>query len=92
MYGAPRGDATGAVFYILKGNVKLTVLSSSGKEATIGILGVGDFFGEGCLAGQPLRMESASAVTNCDLLRIDKKATMEALHRTGGFRSKLQYL
>src|ERR1700730_9309028 len=76
-----QGDASGAVFYIKKGNVKLTVLSSSGKEATIGILGVGEFFGEGCLAGQPLRMGSASAVTDCDLLRIDQKAMMEALHQ-----------
>src|SRR3984893_12136901 len=76
-----QGDASGAVFYIKKGNVKLTVLSSSGNEATIGILGVGEFFGEGCLAGQPLRMGSASAVTDCDLLRIDQKAMMEALHQ-----------
>jgi CRP/FNR family cyclic AMP-dependent transcriptional regulator len=76
-----QGDATGAIFYIQKGKIKLTVLSSSGKEATTGILGDGDFFGEGCLAGQPLRMGSATAITNCDLLRIDKKAMMQALHR-----------
>jgi CRP/FNR family cyclic AMP-dependent transcriptional regulator len=76
-----QGDATEAVFYILKGSVKLTVLSSSGKEATIGILGAGNFFGEGCLAGQMLRASSASAVTNCDLLRIDRKAMMDALRR-----------
>ena len=76
-----QGDATDAVFYIQKGTVKLTVLSSNGKEATIGILDAGSFFGEGCLAGQPLRMGTASAVTNCDLLRIDKKAMMQALHR-----------
>ena len=69
------------MFYIQKGRIKLTVLSSSGKEATIGILGDGDFFGEGCLAGQPLRMGSATAITNCDILRIDKKAMMQALHR-----------
>jgi len=76
-----QGDATDAVFYIQRGKVKLTVLSGSGKEATIGILGEGDFFGEGCLAGQPFRMGSASAITGCDILRIDKKAMMEALHR-----------
>jgi CRP-like cAMP-binding protein len=76
-----QGDPTGAVFYIQKGKIKLTVLSSSGKEATTGILGEGDFFGEGCLAGQPIRMGSATAITNCDLLRIDKKAMMQALHR-----------
>jgi CRP/FNR family cyclic AMP-dependent transcriptional regulator len=76
-----QGDATDAVFYIQKGKIKLTVISSNGKEATIGILGEGDFFGEGCLAGQKLRLGSAIAVTNCDILRIDKKVMMEALHR-----------
>lgn len=76
-----QGDATDAVFYIRKGKIKLTVISGSGKEATIGILGDGDFFGEGCLAGQPQRMGSASAITNCDILRIDKRAMMQALHR-----------
>jgi CRP-like cAMP-binding protein len=76
-----QGDATDAVFYIQKGKIKLTVISSNGKEATIGILGEGDFFGEGCLAGQKLRMGSATAVTSCDILRIEKKIMMEALHR-----------
>jgi len=76
-----QGDTTEAVFYIQTGKVKLTVISSNGKEATIGILGEGDFFGEGCLAGQKLRLGSAIAVTNCDILRIDKKVMMEALHR-----------
>jgi CRP/FNR family cyclic AMP-dependent transcriptional regulator len=76
-----QGETSGAVFYIQKGTVKLNVLSTSGKEATIGLLGVGDFFGEGCLAGQTLHMESATAVTACDLVRIDKKAMVEALHR-----------
>jgi len=76
-----QGDATDAVFYIRKGKIKLTVISSNGKEATIGILGEGDFFGEGCLAGQKLRMGSASAITNSDILRIDKKVMMDALHR-----------
>jgi CRP/FNR family cyclic AMP-dependent transcriptional regulator len=76
-----QGTASDAVFYVQKGNVKLNVLSPNGKEATIGILGNGDFFGEGCLAGQPLRMESASAIGDCELLRIDKKAMMQALHQ-----------
>jgi CRP/FNR family transcriptional regulator, cyclic AMP receptor protein len=76
-----QGDATDAVFYIQKGKVKLTVVSSGGKEATIGILGDGDFFGEGCLAGQPFCIGSASTITNCDILRISKKAMMLALHR-----------
>jgi len=76
-----QGDATDAVFYVQRGKIKLTVISSNGKEATIGILGDGDFFGEGCLAGQPFRMGSARAITSCDILRIDKKAMMQTLHR-----------
>jgi CRP/FNR family transcriptional regulator, cyclic AMP receptor protein len=76
-----QGDLADAVFYIQTGKVKLTVVSKTGKEATIGILGEGDFFGEGSLAGQALRMGSATAMTDCAVLRIDKKAMMEALHR-----------
>ena len=76
-----QGDACDAVFYIQSGKVKLMVVSDSGKEATIGILSDRDFFGEGCLAGQPLRMASATAMTDCEILRIAKKAMMEALHR-----------
>ena len=79
------GDAADAVFYIQEGRVRLTVVSKAGKEATIGVLKEGDFFGEGCLAGQPLRMGSATAMTNCAVLRIDKKAMMEALHREQEF-------
>ena len=80
-----QGDAADAVFYIQTGKVKLGVVSKTGKEATIGILGDGDFFGEGSLAGQALRMGSATAITDCAVLRIDKKAMMEALHREHGF-------
>jgi CRP/FNR family cyclic AMP-dependent transcriptional regulator len=76
-----QGDAADAVFYIQSGKVKLTVVSNNGKEATIGILGEKDFFGEGCLAGQPLRMAAATAMTDCELLRIEKRAMMQALHR-----------
>jgi CRP/FNR family transcriptional regulator, cyclic AMP receptor protein len=76
-----QGDPADAVFYIQKGKVKLTVVSKVGKEATIGILGEGDFFGEGSLAGQALRMGSAAAITDCQLLRIEKKAMMDSLHR-----------
>ena len=76
-----QGDAADAVFYIQSGKVKLTVVSNNGKEATIGILGERDFFGEGCLAGQPLRMAASTAMTDCELLRIGKKAMMQALHR-----------
>lgn len=80
-----QGDAADAVFYIQEGKVSLTVVSKNGKEATLGILGQGDFFGEGSLAGQRLRMGSANALTDCELLRIDKKAMMTALHREHAF-------
>jgi CRP-like cAMP-binding protein len=75
-----QGDPADAVFYIQTGKVKLAVVSKTGKEATIGILGEGHFCGEGSLAGQEIRMGSATAMTDCTLLRIDKKAMMEALH------------
>ena len=80
-----QGDAADAVFYIQEGKVRLTVVSNIGKEATLGILSEGEFFGEGGLAGQPLRMGSATAMTDCELLRIDKKAMMLALHREHTF-------
>src|SRR5246127_2863491 len=76
-----QGDGADAVFYIQKGKVRLTVVSKTGREATIGILNEGSFFGEGALAGQVLRMGSAAAMTDCELLRVDKKAMMDALHR-----------
>ena len=76
-----QGDAADAVFYVQEGKIRLTVVSKSGKEATLGILSAADFFGEGMLAGQPLRKGSAIAMTACKLLRIDKKAMMFALHR-----------
>jgi len=73
------------VFYIQKGKVKLTVVSTSGKEATIGILNEGAFFGEGCLTGQPFRMCSASTITDCTVMRIDKKSMMEVIHGERAF-------
>jgi len=80
-----QGDWADAVFYIQKGKVKLTVVSTSGKEATIGILNDGAFFGEGCLTGQPFRMCSASTITDCTVMRIDKKSMMEVIHRERAF-------
>jgi CRP/FNR family cyclic AMP-dependent transcriptional regulator len=74
-------DPSDAVFYIQKGKVRLTVVSKSGKEATIGILNEGGFFGEGCLAGQTLRLLSATAMTDCSVMQIDKKYMIEVLHR-----------
>jgi len=80
-----QGDKADAVFYIQKGRVRLSVVSKSGKEATIGIVNEGDFIGEGALAGQVLRMNSAAAMTRCELLRVDKKVMMDALHREHSF-------
>jgi CRP/FNR family transcriptional regulator, cyclic AMP receptor protein len=80
-----QGDAANAVFYIQEGKVRLTVVSKIGKEATLGILSAGEFFGEGGLAGQAFRMGSATAMTYCELLQIDKKAMMLALHREQTF-------
>jgi CRP/FNR family transcriptional regulator, cyclic AMP receptor protein len=80
-----QGDSSDAVFYIQSGRVKLSVLSKNGKEATIGILNEGDFFGEGCLAGQPLRMCTATSMTDSSVMRIDKKAMMEVIHREHAF-------
>src|ERR1700748_930424 len=76
-----QGHAANAVFYIQKGKIRLTVLSKAGKEATLGILEEGGFFGEGVLAGQPLRIGSAVAMTDCELMQIDKAAMLGALHR-----------
>ena len=75
-----QGDLSDAVFYVRKGKVKLTVVSKTGKEATIGILKEGDFFGEACLTGQPLRLCSATALTDCSVMRVEKKTMIEVLH------------
>jgi CRP/FNR family transcriptional regulator, cyclic AMP receptor protein len=80
-----QGEAADAVFYIQKGKVRLTVVSKVGKEATLAILREREFFGEGGLAGQPFRMGSATAMTDCEVLRIDRKAMMLALHREHTF-------
>ncbi|HZQ19038.1 MAG TPA: Crp/Fnr family transcriptional regulator [Terriglobales bacterium] len=80
-----QGDEADAIFYIQKGRVRLTVVSKTGKEATIAILDQGNFFGEGALAGQVRRMGSAVAITACEILRLEKKAMMEQLHREHAF-------
>jgi CRP/FNR family cyclic AMP-dependent transcriptional regulator len=74
-----QGDSTDGLFFIQKGKVQLTVVSEAGKEATLGILSAGDFFGESGLAGELVRMSSAIAMTECVLLHIDKKAMMLAM-------------
>ena len=74
-----QGDSTDGLFFIQTGKIQLSVVSEGGKEATLGILGEGDFFGEGGLAGQTLRMSSATAMTESVLLHVEKKAMMSAL-------------
>ena len=80
-----QGDPAQTVFYIRKGRVKLTVTSEQGKAAVIGILNGGSFFGEGCIAGQAVRMMTASAMSDCLLLRIEKASMMAALHKRHQF-------
>jgi CRP/FNR family transcriptional regulator, cyclic AMP receptor protein len=76
-----QGDPSDAIFYIQKGKVRIIVVSKTGKEATIAVLNEGDFFGEACLTGQSLRMCSATAMTDCVVMRIDKKSMLAAIHR-----------
>jgi CRP/FNR family cyclic AMP-dependent transcriptional regulator len=80
-----QGDPADAVFFVERGQVKLTVLSSGGKAAVIGLLGPGTFFGEGCLAGQTVRMSTASAVPLSRIVRVSKKAMVDLLHRETEF-------
>jgi CRP/FNR family cyclic AMP-dependent transcriptional regulator len=80
-----QGDPANTVFYIREGRVKLSVVSKQGKEAVVGILGVGDVFGDGCLADQPLRLVIATAITPCSLLRIGKKRITQLFHRNRAF-------
>jgi CRP/FNR family cyclic AMP-dependent transcriptional regulator len=83
-----QGDSAGSVMYVQKGGVRLTVLNESGKEAVIAIFGPGDFFGEGCLAGQTIRMGTASAVLPTTILIIDKKEMSRVLHAEHEFSDR----
>jgi|SRR5688572_3414378 len=76
-----QGDASEHVLYVQSGGVKLSVVSKTGKEAVVAMLGPGDFFGEGCLAGQPIRMGSATAITPSAILRVEKAQMVRLLHR-----------
>jgi CRP/FNR family transcriptional regulator, cyclic AMP receptor protein len=76
-----QGDAATDVFYIQHGSVKVSVLSPAGKEAVVAVLGKGDFFGEGCLAGQPRRIATASAMSATTILIIEKPQMLEVLHK-----------
>jgi CRP/FNR family cyclic AMP-dependent transcriptional regulator len=75
-----QGDAADAVFYIQKGEIKLSVISEQGKEAVVGILRPGQFFGEGCLNGHSLRITTTTTITDCLITRIDKAAMIATMH------------
>jgi CRP/FNR family cyclic AMP-dependent transcriptional regulator len=80
-----QGDPADAVFYIQKGKVKLTVISTQGKEAVVAILGADDFFGEGCLAGQQHRISTVVAMTDSVIVRLQKSAIVGVIHREPAF-------
>jgi CRP/FNR family cyclic AMP-dependent transcriptional regulator len=80
-----QGEPADALFYVQKGKVKLTVVSRQGKEAVVGIFGPGDFFGEGCLAGQQRRMATASALSECSVVRLEKRAAMRVIQNESRF-------
>jgi CRP/FNR family cyclic AMP-dependent transcriptional regulator len=83
-----QGEPADAVFYLDRGQVKLTVVSERGKSAVVAMLGRGDFFGEGCLAGQPVRMATASAMTEVITVRIEKEAMIGLLHERSLFAER----
>jgi CRP-like cAMP-binding protein len=88
-----QGDAADAIFYVQKGRVKLTVVSPEGKEAVIALLGPGDFFGEGSLAGQTQRMATATTMSDCGIVRLDKAEVIRLLSREPAFSEMfLHYL
>ena len=88
-----QGDAADAVFYVQSGKVKLTVVSKRGKEAVVAILTEGSFFGEGCLAGQPLRMATATAIQQTSSIRVTREAMIALLHQEPEFGERfLAYL
>jgi CRP-like cAMP-binding protein len=80
-----QGDPSDAVFYIQSGKVKKTVVSEQGKEAVVAVLGAGDFFGKGCLAGEPLRLSTVSALTKCVIARISKAEITRVIHEEPAF-------
>jgi CRP/FNR family transcriptional regulator, cyclic AMP receptor protein len=80
-----QGDPSDAVFYIQSGKVKTTVVSEAGREAVVALLGNGDFFGEGCLTGQPQRLATVSALTECVIVRISKTDITRVIHEEPAF-------
>jgi CRP/FNR family transcriptional regulator, cyclic AMP receptor protein len=80
-----QGDASDAVFYVLEGQVRITVISEQGKEAVVAILGTDDFFGEGCLAGRAQRISTATAVSDATIARLEKSAIVKLIHDEPAF-------
>src|SRR6187200_607911 len=80
-----QGTPADAVFYILKGKVKVTVISEQGKEAVVAVLGSDEFCGEGCLTGQQRRVATATAMTECKIMRLDKDTVIQVLHDEPAF-------
>jgi CRP/FNR family cyclic AMP-dependent transcriptional regulator len=80
-----QGDTADAVFYIQTGKAKVIVTSEQGKEAVVGFLGIGDFFGEGCLGGQALRLATVAALTECEITRIPKAEIVSVIHQEPAF-------
>jgi CRP-like cAMP-binding protein len=80
-----QGDSADAVFYIQQGKVKVTVISEQGKEAVVAMQGPDEFCGEGCLAGQPRRMATATAMTECEIMRLEKAAMVRVIHKEPAF-------
>jgi CRP/FNR family transcriptional regulator, cyclic AMP receptor protein len=80
-----QGDVADCIFYIREGQIQLTVVSMEGKEAVIALLDTGDFCGEGCLVGEPLRMATATTMTKCVVARLEKAAVMRAIHEDAAF-------
>src|SRR5437870_249900 len=80
-----QGEPADSVFYIQSGKVKKTVVSEQGKEAVVAVLGTGDFLGEGCLTGQPLRLATVSAMTECVIVRIAKPDITRVIHEEPAF-------
>ncbi len=80
-----QGDPADAVYYLQKGKVKIVVVSEQGKEAVVAILGASDFFGEGCLAGQPQRIATVVAMADSTIVRLDKAVVIDVLQREPSF-------
>src|SRR5689334_13105692 len=83
-----QGEKSGSVFYLQAGTVKIAVTSSTGKEAVVALLRPGDFFGEGCIAGQPLRVATATAMESSTVLQIEKQEMIRVIHEERGFSDR----